>query len=78
MGGTAIQTQKDPVGGRCPRGASVWTIEADGVGGEVFEFAKLGVFVRGGYARLAAAGGGDHAVGLDVAGCWSAHGLRRG
>lgn len=68
MGGTAIEAEKDAVGGGCPGGTGVGAVEADGVGGDVFEFAELGVFVGGGDAALAAAGGGDGAVGADVSG----------
>ena len=68
MGGTAIEAEEDAVSGGCPCGAGVGAVEADGVGGEVFEFAELGVFVDGGDADLAAAGGGDGAVGSNVSG----------
>ncbi len=68
VGGAAIEAEEDAVGGRRPGGTGVGAVEADGVGGKVFEFTELGVFVGGGYAALAAAGGGDGAVGADVSG----------
>lgn len=76
MGGTAVETQEDAVGGGCPRGTGVGTVEANGVCWVIFQFAELGVFVGGFDTTLAEAGGGDGAVGLDVAArahgrvCW--------
>lgn len=67
MCGRAIETQKHTVRGRCPSGTCVGTIKTNCVGGDIFEFAKLGIFGGGGDADLAFAGCGDVSVGLDVA-----------
>lgn len=68
MGGGAIEAEEYAVGGGGPRGAGGGTIEAEGVGAHVFEFAKLLIFVGGGDAGLAAAGGGDEAVASYISG----------
>lgn len=67
MGGRAIKTEEDTVGGGCPSGTCVGTIEAYGVGGDVFEFTKLSVFERGGDGDLVFTRRGDGTVGFDVA-----------
>lgn len=67
MGGGAIEADEYSVGCGCPCWTSVGAIETDCVGGKVFEFAELGIFGGGGDADLAAAGGCDGSVGLDVA-----------
>ena len=67
MGGTAVQAEEDTVGSGGPGGAGVGAVEANGIGGDVFEFTKLGIFGSSGDAGLAFASGGDGAVGFDVA-----------
>ncbi len=67
MCGTAIEAKEDAVGGAGPCGAGIGTIEAQSVGGDVFQFAKLSVLGRGGDGHLIVSRGGDGAVGFDVA-----------
>lgn len=63
----AVETEEDTVGSGCPSRTCVGTIEAYGVGGDVFEFTKLSVFEGGGDGDLVFPRGGDGAVGFDVA-----------
>lgn len=64
----AVQAEEDAVGRGGPRRAGVGTVEADAVGWDIFQFAKLGIFIRGWYARLAFTGGCYGSVGSDISG----------